>query len=196
MEMRDNSRAPFDTYGDVPYTGAMANVRGGRGKQGRRSRPSGAGTSSDVLLPGDKVDRIISTLEGAYGSPRHGNHDDPLDELIFIKLSQQTNAAKFGKAYAELQSRFGGWDGLLQADEDAIADALRYIGLHRQRAHQLKAMLQCICLERGCLDLSWLAELPSDSAIAYLADLPGSPQTKLTKFRKQLFNLPMWKKWI
>jgi hypothetical protein len=36
---------------------------------------------------------IIALLEQEYGSPRHGNPSDPLDELIYIKLSQQTNSS-------------------------------------------------------------------------------------------------------
>ena len=34
-----------------------------------------------------KIARICTALRYAYGSPRHGNKDNPLDELIYIILS-------------------------------------------------------------------------------------------------------------
>lgn len=122
---------------------------------------------------GQDIERIIAILEHTYGSPRHGNLDDPLDELIYIKLSQQTNAAKFQHVNAELRRRYGSWENMRRADESEIAEVLRYIGFHRQRARQIKAMLDRIHSDRGELDLQWLRERPTDEAIAYLRSLPG-----------------------
>lgn len=111
----------------------------------------------------DRVAAIITLLEQEYCSPRHGNSLDPLDELIYIKLSQQTNAVKFTKVFDALHAR--GWDWVAGALEDQVAEELRYLGLH--------AMLNQILIDWGELDLTWLSSQPTDGAITYLCSLPG-----------------------
>lgn len=116
---------------------------------------------------------ILAALEQAYGSPRHGNLDDPLDELIYIKLSQQTNAPKFRAMYEALRRRYPGCHELEAASEDELEALLRPGGLGRQRARNLRAMAARIVADRGRLDLTWLRDVPAEDAIAYLASLPG-----------------------
>jgi hypothetical protein len=58
------------------------------------------------------LDKVIEVLEEEFGTPRHGNLPDLSDELIYIKLCQQTNESKFRPMYKELQRRFPGWQSL------------------------------------------------------------------------------------
>ena len=69
-----------------------------------KTEPCQVGTAS--IAP--SIQRILAALEAAYRSPRHGNPADPLDDLIYLKLSQQTNAVKFATVYASLRRR--GWE--------------------------------------------------------------------------------------
>jgi endonuclease-3 len=118
-------------------------------------------------------DAIIKALEETYGSPRLGNKEDPLDELIYIKLSQQTNEPKFQSMYEDLHRRFPNWHGLVEAPQEELEEILRPGGLHRRRARDIKAMVKEIVEDQGALDLSWLADLPASDAIDYLESLPG-----------------------
>jgi HhH-GPD superfamily base excision DNA repair protein len=107
---------------------------------------------SETSYPDGKahISEINAILEATYGNPRHGNLDDPLDELIYIKLSQQTNEPKFRSMYSALQRRYPEWQGLEQAAQDELEEILRPGGLHRQRASHLRAMANRLALERLC----------------------------------------------
>jgi endonuclease III len=119
----------------------------------------------------EAIQSILTILEAAYGSPRHGNPANLLDDLIYLKLSQQTNAVKFVPVFESLRRR--GWEWVMAAPEDELAGALRYLGLHRQRAAQLQAMLRRIQHDTGRLDLEHLRTVPWTEAAAYLTSLPG-----------------------
>jgi endonuclease III len=133
---------------------------------GRRER-GGEGTAVE------HIDEIVDILEREYGSQNHGNKEDPLDELIYIKLSQQTNEPKFVPMYEALQRRYPGWQGLERATQEELEAILRPIGFHRQRAANLRALAARIVVDSGLMSLSWLRDVPSDEAIAYLSSLPG-----------------------
>lgn len=116
---------------------------------------------------------ILAALEKTYGSPRHGNKDDPLDEIIYIKLSQQTNDPKFRAMYQALAERCPSWSGLENATQEELGEILRPGGLQYRRARDLRRMAAQICEDRGRLDLSWLDGLPTREAIEYLLSLYG-----------------------
>lgn len=150
---------------------------GGLEDRCRSSRPAPLWLAASVVLrvqsnmTDEKVGGVVDALERTYGTPRHGNPHDPLDDLIYIKLSQQTNAVKFGRVFQGLKAR--GWCWVLQASLEDVASELRYIGLQAQRAAQLRAMLARILADRGVLDLSWLRSVPPSDAVDYLTSLPG-----------------------
>lgn len=125
-------------------------------------------------MRGDQgVQGIVSVLERTYGTPRHGNKDDPLNELIYIKLSQQTNAPKFEPLYEALHCRFPAWEGLAEALPEELEKILRPLGLQRRRARDLRAMAGAIAQQVGELELGWLRDLTPADAIEYLQSLPG-----------------------
>src|SRR5438552_215728 len=81
---------------------------------------------------------VEERLRATYGSPRHHNQADPLDELVFIILSAQTEVYSYLKTYEALRAAYPGWQGLARASEDEIAIAIRPGGLYRKKARQLK----------------------------------------------------------
>ena len=121
----------------------------------------------------EQIVAIIARLEQAYGTLRHGNKEDPLDELIYIKLSQQTNEPKFRSLYESLQRAYPCWVGLEKASPEDLAAILRPGGLAQQRARDLRALVVRITQDNGRLDLSWLRDVPESEAISYLLSLPG-----------------------
>ena len=49
------------------------------------------------------VKRLTSILRDTYGSPQLGNHENPLDELFFILLSQRTTDPSYTRVFAQTQ---------------------------------------------------------------------------------------------
>jgi len=119
------------------------------------------------------ISEIIARLEQTYGIPQHGNKEDPLDELIYIKLSQQTNSPKFRSMYEALQCRYPGWHGLEKASLKDLEALLRPGGLAQQRARYLKDIAAQIVKDCGQPDLSWLRDVSPPDALTYLLSLPG-----------------------
>lgn len=120
-----------------------------------------------------RVARIAGILDRAYGTPRLGNKDDPLDELIYIILSAKTADASFQRTYETIHARFPGWFGILDARRGVVARAIREGGLSRKKEGQIRGMLRAL-VKRGAMDLAAaLRPLSDEEAEAFLVTLPG-----------------------
>ncbi len=101
-----------------------------------------------------------------------------LDELIFTVLTQHTSDSNAAVAYRSLRDRFPTWEQVLDADQDAVTEAIRHGGLANQKAPRIQAMLGEILVRRADLDLQFLRDLPLADAKAWLGGLPGvGPKT-------------------
>ena len=121
---------------------------------------------------------VLARLRSRYGALRQRRHGDPITELVLTILSQHTNDANSGKAFAAMQRRYPTWDDVLAAEPAALAESIRRGGLANQKAPRIQAVLARIKEERGGWDLDFLAGLPLDEAKAWLRALPGvGPKT-------------------
>ncbi len=109
----------------------------------------------------------------AYGQVRHGNLDDPLDELVFIILSDQTEDYLYIKTYQATRKEFSSWEQMLDASPEDIASVIKYGGLQNKKAAYIKGALQKIKADFGELSLDRLAEMSDKEAMDYLESLPG-----------------------
>lgn len=109
----------------------------------------------------------------AYGTPGHHNKPDPLHELIFVILSAQTEEYTYLKTYDLLLKAYPDWEGLAEADLDAIQQLIRAGGLYRKKAIQVKAALAKIVSDAGRPSLDFLREGEDDGVYHYLVSLPG-----------------------
>jgi DNA (cytosine-5)-methyltransferase 1 len=116
---------------------------------------------------------IVAKLSREYRNPTLNNKQDPLDETVFILLSQKTDEAKYVLAFERLKNRFSSWIDLCRADVETIEEAIRSAGFGRRRALLLQQALRKIAERFGSLDLSQLSNLPSDQAERELLRLPG-----------------------
>ena len=107
------------------------------------------------------------------GSNPHGNHDDPLDELVFITLSAQTESYLYLRTFEDLKSAYTPWNRLLQAPDGEVASVIRRGGLAQKKTAQLKAAFRQILTDRGRLSLDFLKRLSDEDAYEYLISLPG-----------------------
>ncbi|MDO8490602.1 MAG: endonuclease III [Dehalococcoidia bacterium] len=124
------------------------------------------------------VRTVIRLLSRAYGKPPSRPRRDPVSELLLTILSQNTSDVNSDRTFETLQRRFPSWEQLAQADVTDIADAIKSGGLSQIKAVRIKETLQRIIVERGNLDLNFLADLPLDEAKEWLLRLPGvGPKT-------------------
>ena len=99
-----------------------------------------------------KSDHVHRALLAAYGEPAWRPHLDPVSELVSTILSQNTNDVNRDVAYDRLRARLPTWE--------LVRDAIRPAGLANQKGPRIQEALRTITLERGELDLDFLADWP------------------------------------
>lgn len=125
-----------------------------------------------VMNAKDEINWVAKRLLDRYGEIEIA-WSDPLEELITTILSQNTNDTNRDRAYRSLIDRFGDLAAVKDTPAEEIAAAIRIGGLHNQKSVRIKNVLERIAEERGSLDISFLAELPLDAAMAWLLSFPG-----------------------
>lgn len=116
---------------------------------------------------------INQQLREAYGRHQWDPRYDPLSELIYTVLSQNTSDVNSHRAFQRLRACFPAWEKLLDAPVEEIAAAIQPGGLAQVKAPRLKTILARIIEERGTLDLSFLKDKDVSSAREWLRGLPG-----------------------
>lgn len=119
------------------------------------------------------VRSVCRALTRAYGRPRLGNPSDPLDDLIYIILSNKTSPRSARSTYRHLIKRFRTWDEVLSAPIASVRTVLRPAGLSRIKSFQIRGALRAIKKTFGSCDLRPLKELSAGETEAYLTGLPG-----------------------
>ena len=61
------------------------------------------------------VRRACEALEREYGRPRFGNPTNPVDDLVYIVLSNKTGPETARQTFRNLKRRFKTWDELVEA---------------------------------------------------------------------------------
>jgi endonuclease III len=112
-------------------------------------------------------------LHDVYGSPRHGNHDDPVDELVFIVLSQMTTRPSYERVFERLCAVPGGWEGVAALGVEGVRALIGDGGLAGQKAPRLLAALEQIRADFGRVCLDQLRTWSDAEAESYLTALPG-----------------------
>lgn len=134
------------------------------------------------LTAGEKaaiVNRIDELLELRYRSRTLGNYTDPLEEAIYIILSRQTRETGYQRAYRALRTRWPTWPDVMSAAASEIEIVIAPAGFGKQRATQIKKLLETVaqtCNDRGLtgqVTLDWLRTLNDADAEAFLLTLPG-----------------------
>ena len=113
-----------------------------------------------------------------YGEPTWRDPLPAIDELVSTILSQNTNDNNRDKAFAALRKHFPTWEVVRDADPEEVMAAIRPAGLANQKGPRIQQVLREITAERGSLDLSFLADLPTEQASAWLMHFKGvGPKT-------------------
>ncbi|MGW8142844.1 MAG: endonuclease III domain-containing protein [Anaerolineales bacterium] len=129
----------------------------------------------------DPRQRALEThrrLLAFYGYPDWRNPLPPLDELISTVLSQNTNDTNRDRAFESLRKRFPTWEEVRDAESTEVIESIRTAGLANQKGPRIQNILKEITLQRGDLDLAFLADLPIEEAREWLLQFKGvGPKT-------------------
>ena len=130
--------------------------------------------SNIALSSGD----IIERLSARYGLFEQVPRYDPLDELIFTVLTQNTSDLNAERAFDRLKEEMPTWAQVMEAPAEDIAAAIHHGGMANQKSVRIKAILRVIEADRGELSIDFLREWDIESARSWLMVLPGvGPKT-------------------
>lgn len=119
------------------------------------------------------VRRVCEALRGEYGTPRHGNPDDPLDDLVYLVVSARTSVERTEAAYWNLKRAFPDWSDLVEAPRDQVVEVLAPAGLSERKASWIRTSLARLRGLGGDNPSLWLRSLPQDEQYEHLVGLPG-----------------------
>lgn len=120
-----------------------------------------------------RIEGLVSILSAEYGDPLLYNQADPLDEIVFILLSEKTDEEKYVSTFKKLKARFPCWEDLLTAHVSDIRKIIKDAGMGNRRAVLIKGALQRIKKTCGRLNLSLLRSMLAEDAQEILCGLPG-----------------------
>ncbi|WP_437650320.1 DNA (cytosine-5-)-methyltransferase [Sorangium sp. So ce362] len=123
----------------------------------------------DLLSALREVARIAAVL---HGTPRLGNHDDPVDELIYIILSRKTREDAYQRTFAALKSRFPRWEDVLDAPPDEIERIVSPGGLGEKKALSIIGALRAVKERFGACTMEPARSWSDAELEAFLVSLP------------------------
>jgi len=116
-------------------------------------------------------------LLDTYGD-RHWQPDDPVATLVSTIISQNTNDTNRDRAFERLQKRFPTWEGVRDAPEEAVVEAIRPAGLGPTKAPRIQGALRRVTERAGGVSLDFLRTMSTEKAREWLTELPGvGPKT-------------------
>jgi len=124
-----------------------------------------------------RVAECIALLEEEYGVPVIDG-EDPVDLLVKTILSQNTSDTNSLRAFDQLKKAFPGYEDLLAAPDDLVAECIRAGGLSKIKSRRIKETLSRIKEDRGAINLDFLGGMKKEDSMSYLLGLPGvGPKT-------------------
>jgi len=121
----------------------------------------------------ERMFKVCKDLSRHYGDFSHYNRKNPLEELLFILCSVQTQESKYRKTYATLRQKFPKFSDLAAAKASAIAKTLRFGGLSRTKSKLIERICRKIMAKFGKLSLAPLATMGDAECETFLISLPG-----------------------
>ena len=119
------------------------------------------------------VRRVCEALEKEYGHPRLGNPERPVDDLVYIVISNRTSPQVAQRTYARIKSAFATWDDLAASPATVLWALLQPAGLALVKSQQMHGALRKIRDDFGSCELGQLGERSETEILEYLTSLPG-----------------------
>lgn len=142
-----------------------------------------ASIDRDVEDGSDKFDlvtaslvEIASILALLHGTPRQGNPEDPVDDLIYIILANKCCEDAYQKTFEVLKKKFPDWNSLLRARPSTVDKILTSGGLAGSKTESIYGALQIIRERFGEVTLEPLRDLDDVDVEQFLCSLPEISQ--------------------
>ena len=119
------------------------------------------------------VRAVCRKLKTAHGLPRLGNPRDPVDDLIFVLLSNRTPPQVAMTVYKNLKEHYPNWNEILSTPPSHLRKLLLPAGLWKKRTDYMRRSLKIIQHDFGTIDLRELRHATETYALNYLLSLPG-----------------------
>lgn len=119
------------------------------------------------------VMEVCSMLRERYGISRLGNPEDPLEDLVYIILSNKTSPATAQLVYSQLKEVFHDWDAVVTQPKAVLYSTLRPAGLAAIKSEQIRGTLMRVREERGVYDIGHLRGKSDEETESFLTSLPG-----------------------
>lgn len=116
---------------------------------------------------------IIKLLDKEYFRPRWAPRYEPVEELVYTILSQNTSDVNSERALASLKKKFPSWEELAAASRSDIAKSIRAGGLADTKSVYIKDVINGLLEEHGGLDLEFLRLMEDGEAVEYLTRFNG-----------------------
>lgn len=116
---------------------------------------------------------VIRILDEEYWRPRWAPRFEPVEELVFTILSQNTSDINAERSLESLKEKYPSWENVAKAPIRSIAAAIRSGGLADAKARYIKGALAGLLEEHGDLRMSFLEKMSDSEAIEYLTQFPG-----------------------
>ena len=116
-----------------------------------------------------EVARILSLL---YGTPRLGNKEDPVDELVYIILARKTREGAYQDTYKKLKHAFPSWDRLLSAPRRRVEKLVYSGGLAAKKTDSLFGALGRLKETFGTCTLGPASDWSDAELSQFLCSLP------------------------
>jgi endonuclease-3 len=126
----------------------------------------------------NKVVLVDKRLAKRYGKKVFREGKDPLTELIFTILSQNTSDGNRDKAYESLKRHYPTWADVAKTTPARLAGAIQTGGLSKIKADRILKMLKAIKKTHGQLNLDFLYDRSNEEVAQYLHNINGvGPKT-------------------
>lgn len=121
-----------------------------------------------------KIREIHELLLEKYGEPDEPEDISPVELLIRVILSQNTNDINRDKAFENLQERYGDdYEAIENADTEELADTVRVAGLGPTKAERIQRALKMVREREGDYSLNFLEDMGVEEAKEWLTSIPG-----------------------
>jgi len=125
------------------------------------------------LFVDTRLEEIHRRLLEFYGRPPEREVWDPLKQFIYSLLSSRTKTEVTFEVVEHLQTHFGSWEALRDAQVSEIEEAIRPITFPEQKAVHLKRALEQITQRCGRLSLDFLKGYRTDKVRSWLEQFDG-----------------------
>ncbi len=121
----------------------------------------------------EKLQKTMDLLKREYGIPEVSRTGDPIESLVQVILSQNTNDKNRDRAWRSLKKRFRNIEEVMDVNVEEVAKVISVAGLHNTKARRIKECLEEIKKRRGEMDLDFLGDMDKEEAKEWLRELPG-----------------------